>query len=468
MSRPVLIALGVVGALLLGLCGVGGWLLFRVYDYPVVALRHEAAEAAAREAGLPWTAADLRPPEPVPAAQNAASDFLALHQAVERVRQNPAARARERDHASRDPQVLARYLRDHAATLAAAERMAAKPKLAMNRDWDLGPALLFPEYASLRTAGRVLQARASLRIIRGDLPGAFEDTTRIRRLARLAAEEPLIVGLLVGIALHGIANASEELLAAAWARQPRRLVALDAAIRRHGPPTGLLQALGGEFYFSLTVLRNADRYGGLETVLRASKNRAPDPADLRRDGWPPGVRERAVMVRVVEAWTGAWPELRRHAGDQARQEAVLRAVEERAEEGPGRSSALAREALLLSPASALAIAHAQARDGALRGLIAALRSWAATGRWPATLAAAGFDETDPFGRRYVLRAAGGTALVYSLGSDGQDDGGVTLAEARRARPGAEAQRGAPEAGERYDIPARFPPAPARRPGGRGA
>jgi hypothetical protein len=475
MSRPALIVLGVAGALLLGLFGVGGWLLSRVFDIPAVAGRHETAEAAAREAGLPWTAEDLRPPEPVPEAQNAASDLRALHQAVEPVRQDPAAHLRDEDYLSRDPPVMERVLRSHAATLAAVERMATKPKLDMNRDWGLGMAILLPEYASVRTAGRVLQARASQRIMRGDLPGALEDTTRIRKVARLVAQESALISLLVGLMVHALAYEPEERLAAAWAGEPRRLEAQAAAIRRHGPPDDFTRALHGEFHFTLWGLRNPRQAWLMEAPLPNGKGEgqeeavAIDPATLRRDGWPPGFRDRAVMVRVVEVWTETWPVLERYADAPFRQDEILRAMEGRVQEGPGLSGRLAQAHLPYAITTGQDVAEAQARDGALRGLIAALRSRAATGRWPATLAAAGFDEADPFGRRYVLRASGGTALVYSLGSDGQDDGGVTLAEARRARPGPEAERGAPKPGERFDIPARFPPAPrpARAGGQRG-
>jgi hypothetical protein len=460
MSRPVLIALSVAGVLLLGLCGAGGWMLLRIVDFPSVAGRAEEAEAAARQAGLPWTAEDLRPPEPVPDAQNAATDLAALHEAFVRAQKDPAVRTRDRDRASRDPEVLARHVRDYAEVLAAAERMAAKPALDMNRRWEIAPVLEFPEYESLRAAARALQARANLRILRGDLQGALADTVRIRRLARLAAQEPEIMSLLTGIAMHAIAGGPEEGLAAAWAAQPVRLASLDAAIRQNGPPSDILPALRGEFHRSLAGLRNAHLFEGMEAAaLEGEEPKAPDPALLRREGWPPGLSRRAIMVRVVEAWTRAWPELVRRAGDPMQQEEVLQTMAQQLGEGMGLSGMAAAIYMPMPEAYGAPVAKAQARDGALRGLIAALRARAATGGWPASLAEAGFEDADPFGRPYVLKASGGTALVYSLGLDGQDDGGMTLLEARRARPEEAARYGASHPQEPHDIPARFPPAP---------
>jgi hypothetical protein len=254
---------------------------------------------------------------------------------------------------------------------------------------------------------------------------------RLRRLALLAAQKPTILGLLAGTWIHSYANEPGQRLAAAWSRYPERLEGLDAAIRRYGPPVDLARALRGEFVLAVGFWRHPRQFGFLEALVTWVDPKPSDPAVLRREGWPPGVRQRAVMVRIVEEWARAWKEVERRTGDPMRQEAALRAMAERAGIGAGRGGARARRFITTFFDAGLVIAPAQARDGAPRGLIAALRASSATGKWPPTFAAAGFDEADPFGRPYALRASGDTAVVYSFGSDGKDDGGGARPRAAR-------------------------------------
>lgn len=459
MSRRVVIAISIAGVILLGLFGVGAWVLTRWVDYPLVAARSAEAEAAAKKAGLPWTSADLRPAKPIPASENAAEDLKALHLAVELVRKSAAMRGRENDYASGDAKVLARYVRDYAPVLTSAERMAAKPRLDMARDWDLGPAALFPELSSPRYAARALLARAELRMLRGDLDGALADTTRVRKLARLIASEPTLIGLLVALAMDAISFGTEQRLAAAMSKSPRQLRALERSITDFPATFDIADACRGEVVMQLATLRNLAAFGGIEAFAKPELMRQPSRQGLRTDGWPKGATDRASMVRIVEAWTGVWPELNRHKGDPMKQVAVLDDMMDRLEKGPGLSAKLAEALFPVFAQLGLAAATGQSRDGALRGLISVLRSKAATNRWPTSLKAAGFQSMDGFGRPYVLRVRGASATVYSYGSDGQDDGGLTQRQLRGVRRPGATPGAATAPRDRFDVPATFPPPP---------
>jgi hypothetical protein len=71
-----------------------------------------------------------------------------------------------------------------------------------------------------------------------------------------------------------------------------------------------------------------------------------------------------------------------------------------------------------------AFVRREAALAAFQGLIAVARFKAEKGRYPETLAEAGFKATDPFsGGPFRMRVSEGQARVYSVGSDRTDDGG---------------------------------------------
>jgi hypothetical protein len=77
--------------------------------------------------------------------------------------------------------------------------------------------------------------------------------------------------------------------------------------------------------------------------------------------------------------------------------------------------------------------------------MAVLRFKGAQGRYPATLAEAGFTDVDPFtGKAFHLKVEGETVRVYSVGPDGVDNGGE------------ERVNTAPDAPRQMDIVSMFP------------
>ena len=69
-------------------------------------------------------------------------------------------------------------------------------------------ALLLPEVQRLRSFARLLHARANYRIATGDIDGAIDDIISCKRLGRNVGQRGLLVQMLVGIAIEGIANAT--------------------------------------------------------------------------------------------------------------------------------------------------------------------------------------------------------------------------------------------------------------------
>ncbi len=68
--------------------------------------------------------------------------------------------------------------------------------------------LLLPEIQRTRSFARALYARANYRIAVGDIDGAIDDVTTCKRLGRHVGQQGMLIQMLVGIAIEGIADAT--------------------------------------------------------------------------------------------------------------------------------------------------------------------------------------------------------------------------------------------------------------------
>lgn len=435
MSKNAWIALVAGLTVLATLAAIGTWIVVTWVDYPMVAARSESAEAAAKRAGLPWVASDLASNEVVPPEDNAASEFQALAGAF-----TPAGGSSP-DWPSSAGEV-ARVL-DRPDVLAIIERMATKPRVVIERDWILGPQTPFTEIGATHTAVLVILARAEARM-GADRLGAIDDLGRARRIERLVTDDaPVLMALTTARTARRIA--------ATHARVAERCATDETALRRlaahFDEPLRDLPAeafLRADFYGGLASLRNVRGLGGIGALSGAegAKLRELTPGRVRRDGWPRNSNYRAMAVRYVEEWTRLMLEVRSHAGDPLAQDRAIAAMEARIEGQNGLSYAGVK-AVGAPPASlgtSLASRSAQiAVDGALARALLAHRT---TGKWPEEPAAIRLPAKDPFGSPYVIKRAGESFRVYSLGPDGRDDGGA-------AEPVTSART--------FDIVAAYPP-----------
>lgn len=437
MSRNAWIALVAGLSVLATLAAIGTWIVVTWVDYPMVAARSDSAEAAARRAGLPWAASDLAPNEAIPPGENAAVEVQALAATFTLKGSSlPNWPGLAVDVAP----VLGRP-----EVLAIIERMSAKSRLVIERDWDLGPHTIFPEMGAKRTAIRVLLARAEARI--GPDPiGAIDDLGRARRIERLLPEYAPAVSAVWS------ANMAAE-IAAVHARVAQRSATDVAALRRliahFDEPTRDRPAdafLRADFYIGLATLRNIRGLGGIGALTGAdgATLRELAPGRVRRDGWPRNANYRAMAVRYVEEWTRLIRDVQSKRGDPLAQDRAIAAMDTRVQGQKGLSYAGVKAVGIIAAqlGTSLATRSAQIRvDGALARALLARRT---TGKWPDDPAAIGLPATDPFGAPYVIRRSAGSFRVYSLGPDGLEDGGAAK----------------PDSGARsFDIVARFPVTP---------
>lgn len=155
---------------------------------------------------------------------------------------------------------------------------------------DMVIMVLLPVLQELREAARLLKARAMLRLQEGDLDAAWQDLLTCHRLGRSAAQDPTLIGALVGIAIDSVAIngdtwiAADDRLSAAAAE---RIVA-DLQTLEPFPPM-------------VESLDTAERFAFLDAVCAVASGRA-SLSDLTGDGSvePPGWVTRTAAALLVD------------------------------------------------------------------------------------------------------------------------------------------------------------------------
>jgi hypothetical protein len=321
---------------------------------------------------------------------------------------------------------VAAILARHAATLDLLRRATAKPGCRFDRDWSrISYSTTLPEISSLRQAARLLALAARREAADGDVATALADVIRVHRLAGHVAAEPIVISGLVELAIDGMAlETLADILPRATAKDAAALAdpALTDFVR--SSPSLQRQFLGEEAFGLGTFADLAEGKVGLD--------------DLSMGPGPAGISFLYRCFFVPAELTAYQAAMRRF------QELAQRAAEpgERYPEISSAAEAVAQEpaagrrgyfASLLVPALSRVFetqAKSQARHRAAEILLAATRARleaaappeSAESLVPTWLVAVPADPFRTEGPLTVKTGADGW-LVYSVGPDGEDDGG---------------------------------------------
>jgi len=434
-SEPVPLAarwplVGLAAMFLLAKACSAGALLF--IDNAVAAqapyLRLEAAQLM--QANLPPVVAD---------ADNAAPLYLQAFREVdaESARNDESSPLQNPADADIGSPAVTDLLARHRGTLDLLRRAADRDTCRFTRDWTRPSIdMVLPELQSLRTSARLLALAARREAADGDAAAALRDVVRIGRMGRHASAEPILVSALVGIAtdrmaLTTLADVLPQLrksdLPALDAPEINDLVRSVPSIAKH---------LYGEEAFGLSIL--ADLADGRMNVghLGALAGNGPPLAPGNPLLAPLSCLFRAFFVsddiaayraylkqfQQLTASPPAWPEMKKRAEEIEKSLTV-------------RNQGLITS--LMTPAlSGICRSRVQSQSAheVAATLVAATRQRLATGGVPATL-----DELvpgqlrsvprDPFAtdKPLLLRRTDTDWTVYSVGPDGEDDGGPVRA-----------------------------------------
>ena len=394
-------------------------------------------------------------PPVVPDSQNAAPLYRQAFAALDadpaiKSDESPLTKATTIDLAN---PAVTDLLARHAATLDLIRRAADRDTCRFQRDWTRPSFdMLLPEMQSLRTAARLLVLDARREAADGNAADALHDVARIQRIGRHSASEPLLISSLVGLAID--AMALETLANVLPTLKTNDLAALDSSDIRDlvtTPPAMASHYYGEEAYGLSSFAGMADSRFGVMNALEMFANQPQRPflsrilpltllyrvffleADLT------GYRSIMRKYQQLAAGSEPYPEVKKKT------DAMEKELWDRS---PGMMTSLIMPAL-----GGVFRAQAQnvARQRAASALVAATRQRLETETTPTT-----FEELstklvppasrDPFtaDRPLVMKQTDDALLVYSVGPDGEDDGGPPA-------PGAEKVEGNDDVGLRMAL-----------------
>jgi hypothetical protein len=320
----------------------------------------------------------------------------------------------------------------HAAALDLIRRAADRDTCRFQRDWTRPSFdMLLPEMQSLRTAARLLVLDARREAADGNAEDALRDVARIQRIGRHAASEPILISNLVGIAIDTMAL--ETLAQLLPTLRKSDLATLDAPEIRDlvTTPPAMASHFYGEEAFGLSVFADmSDNQLGVPTLVDLLGNGQPQPSALRT--LPLSLLYRVFFLPADLA--GYRSIMQKYQTEASRKEPYpdqtkrIDDIETQSRDrSPGMLTSMIVPALgAVFRQQTRSVAHHRAATA----LVAATKERLETGAVPET-----FDELaaqlvppasrDPFtaDQPLVMKRTDDALLVYSIGPDGEDDGG---------------------------------------------
>ena len=295
-------------------------------------------------------------------------------------------------------------------------------------DWDAGPAIAYPHLGPMREGGKLLGARAEAQAADGQMDAALSSCAAIFRMAEHAQRDPILIGAFVGFALNGIGVTALEESLSQGDPSPAACRALFEQLGTADPHAALERAFQGQraIHAELSERIHAGEIRDLFAAFSGEPVRWVQPllVDLYRTvGRPLLNLDEVSSLRAMQQNIAAL-DLPPVEGQQQMADVVAEM-----NQLPVYRSVLTRMIMPVFTRATLTRDRAAAEIGAAQIALALTAYRAEHRRYPDTLAdlaAAGWDiPDDPFtGQPYIYRLEGEGFIVYSVGPDMADDGGL--------------------------------------------
>lgn len=428
-----------VGALLL--TPLGWTEEHKMYDRASRELASARKEAAA--AGIILDRNLLEGAEEVPDSENGAIPIL---KAAELLQKNRDLRLAARDSLSNSPQFAglngtqSRQWALLKPVFDLANEAASRSRIRFNRTGSKPEADFNDNHPAVgvgRLMARLVLLRAQKQLDAKNYDGAFEDFERALKLTDLIGQEPVV---LAGVAQAGVrlsVVARMETLVAQNPGNSALLKRVQELLARREDSVHPANSLRGEAAQDYAYITDPNTYTmeGLSKLMpgmRAEEDGAPP--EVFYSFVPRGVpREKiaaAYETRYLQAMTRMYMAAKAEKDSAAAALAAEKVFHKiLSEDDP--AARIPYQVVTWPGIPKRWVNHA-ARTRTLKAALAALIHKAEKGSAPATLVEAGDRQQDPWspGRPLIYRLDEGGLLVYSVGSDGEDNGGVGGRETR--------------------------------------
>jgi hypothetical protein len=429
MAKRNQIVLGVVGGTVV-FCGLFGYgLVESTFGRSARQLNRELE--ATRRAGIPLEPSQLESMVRVADEQNAAPLY---RQAVRLVQDREVEKALKAVSDSSSPRATAAQraaglaaLRKVEPALKLVEAGAARPGCDFRREWTKGMYVLFPEFGPMKGFVKALGVRAREESRAGDWRKALRTLESAQRVAQHAGQEPILIGLLVQIACETIVQRDFQAVIDDHGRDQGFLAAAQSLHRKFGPLPDFRRALYGELVVGRVALKSIRGRGDLEVFSELDPGSMPaPPSRLERMVFEAPVVRNGFESKLLKNYRELILDLPKDPEDWPGTERAAKASETRVAADQSLANVMSSILMPVFSQASRAIGRTQTNRRLTETSLRLLSERAEGKPLPAHLRPWGDVIIDPYsGNPFVYRRKGKGFLLYGVGEDGVDDGGVT-------------------------------------------
>lgn len=322
---------------------------------------------------------------------------------------------------------IERALKGYAPVFAHLQNGAKKPHLDWDRRWEQGLALMYPEFAEVKSLVKVLMIDAERAAGHRDYAVLRARIAQGRRMAEHIGEDPTMIALLVSIALHSIVSVQSGSIAYKFRDDPSAVAAIREELKRKPVIPSVKWAMNGEMVAAQLAFVDIEKNLPSVTEEFATFGGDEEMKQFKSDArWLrlPWFR-RQVQEMVVTRYTTAYKSLPDNPEDRASVEKVLDTLDKEFSNQDDRPNRLAS---IFAPAfgqigEALVNVDLYRRQTLMATYV--MDAFRTSGKWPAALPSVP-ENLDPYsGKPFRYRVLPAGFVIYSVGVDGKDDGGDT-------------------------------------------
>ena len=323
----------------------------------------------------------------------------------------------DRNNGYYEEQVLSHWSKLEPA-IAKFEEASQRPHLKFKRDFSNPGATAFPEYSSIKSWVTLFVRLGHFAAEKNDYVSAEKYFGLAAYLSVKTDEEGMLIGTLVRIACAAIVERELQTIVATHGRDPKMLQVLDSVLHKLDQPYDMKAPLKLENWFATSVIDSVmNGSAGLDDLGYGNSL----PNEIKYGRYLPGFRK-ANMSRIYRTYADAIHLIPDNPYDMA---GVQRAYESLDRAGMKQGLSYTMQALMMPVFSqaTLAVSRDIAQRNALIQAVALLKSGADPAKG---LPLKDRHAKDVDGKSIRLKKKPSGWVIYSIGRDNVDDGGVPI------------------------------------------
>ncbi|MEI7984268.1 MAG: hypothetical protein WCI55_01470 [Armatimonadota bacterium] len=302
--------------------------------------------------------------------------------------------------------------------IATIEEASHRKHLMFRRDFSNPAATLFPEYSRLKDWVKLLVQLGHISAEKGDLSNAEKYWSLATYLTIKTDEEGMLIGILVRISCAAILERELQTMVASLGRDPKMLQVLESVLSKLDQPYDMKMPLRLENWFAISVIDAVIKdSNGLQDLGFGNSL----PNEIKYGRYLPGFRK-ANLSRIYRTYADAIHLIPDDPYDMA---GVQRAYESLDRAGMKQGLSYTMQSIMMPVFSqtTLSVSRDIAQRNALIQAVALLKSGADPAKG---LPLKGRHAKDLDGKSIRLKKNSSGWIVYSIGRDNVDDGGIPV------------------------------------------